>query len=221
MPLICSDTRLCDVINHEPSVIPVVNRFGIYLGVGDYAISDACASRHIDEEFFLAILNTFINENYFPEKALRSFNVADLVGYMSKTNAYYSNYQLPNIERHFNLLLKSAHGSNNNLELMMRFFEGLKSDLLRRIAFDDECLFPAVGQGGAVVSEQEAVDFDCVIEDKISDLKNMFIKHLAGDHDQNLCYGVVVAIVTLEKDIRQNNRIRRHILLPLASINRL
>ncbi len=219
MPLIYTDTRLCDVVRQEPSVIPVINRFGVDLGVGDYSIHDVCRSHGIDEDFFLAILNTFINENYFPEKTLRSFNVGELVGYMAKTNAYYSHFQLPNIERHFNLLLKSANDANSNLELMLRFFEGLKQDLLDRIALDDNELFPAIMAGRGISADSRAVGLDSVIEDKLGDLKSMFIKHLAGRYDQNLCYGVVVAIVTLEKDMRQNNRIRRHILLPLVSVN--
>lgn len=217
MPLINSDTRLCDVISHEPAVIPVLNRFGINLGVGDYTVQAVCASHAVDEEFLLAIINTFINENYFPEKTLRSFNAAELVGYMAKTNGYYAHFHLPNIERHFNLLLKSSRDDNNNLGHMLRFFEGIKKDLLDRIAFDAEVLFPAIAARTECVSERSAVGLDTMIEGKLGDLKSMFIKYLAGEYDQNLCNGVVVAIVTLEKDIRQNNRIRRRILLPLAS----
>ena len=37
MALINAETKLCDVILHEPSVIPVINRFGIILGVGQKA----------------------------------------------------------------------------------------------------------------------------------------------------------------------------------------
>ena len=54
------------------------------------------------------------------------------------------------------------------------------------------------------------------IEDKLSDLKNMFVIHLRGDYDRNLCQAVLFAIISFEKDIRQNNRIRNHILYPLA-----
>ncbi len=216
MSLIYSDTRLCDVIRQDPSVIPVINRFGVDLGVGDYSVQAVCRSHSIDEEFFLAILNTFINESYFPEQTLRSFNVAELLGYMVKTNAYYAQFQLPNIERHFSLLLKSARDESNNLGHIMRFFEGLKQDLLDRIAFDNDVLFPSIASRTECVTESSANGLDVMIEDKLGDLKSMFIKHLAGSYDQNLCYGVVVAIVTLEKDIRQNNRIRRNILMPLA-----
>ena len=54
------------------------------------------------------------------------------------------------------------------------------------------------------------------IEDKIDDLINMLIVHLKGDYDHNLGYAVVVAVLSLKKDIKQNNRIRNRILWPIS-----
>ena len=68
MALINAETKLCDVILHEPSVIPVINRFGIILGVGDKSIRTVCEEKNLDCEFFVTILNTFINEDYFSGK---------------------------------------------------------------------------------------------------------------------------------------------------------
>ena len=46
----------------------------------------------------------------------------------------------------------------------------------------------------------------------LADLKSIMIKHLSGDYNENLCYAVLFAITTLEKDIKQHNRIRERIL---------
>lgn len=219
MALIYSNTKLCDVINNEPSVIPVINRFGIYLGTGDSSIEAVCRNHGLDTEFFLTILNTFINESYFPEETLMSFSAHEIISYLIKTNNYYSKFQLPNIQRHFKLLLSSSDGNNNNLELMLRFFEGLKNDIVKRIDSDTAQWFPAIiaMENGQAPSAPLCLDDESTtIEDKLSDLKNMFIMHLSGQYDLNLCYGVIVAIITLEKDIRQNNRIRNRILLPIS-----
>ena len=102
MALINAETKLCDVILHEPSVIPVINRFGIILGVGDKSIRTVCEEKNLDCEFFVTILNTFINEDYFPENRLKSFCATQIVNYLTQTNAYYEQFQIPNIERHFN-----------------------------------------------------------------------------------------------------------------------
>ena len=86
MALINAETKLCDVILHEPSVIPVINRFGIILGVGDKSIRTVCEEK-----------NTFINEDYFPENRLKSFCATQIVNYLTQTNAYYEQFQIPNI----------------------------------------------------------------------------------------------------------------------------
>ena len=70
MALINAETKLCDVILHEPSVIPVINRFGIILGVGDKSIRTVCEEKNLDCEFFVTILNTFINEDYLPTQII-------------------------------------------------------------------------------------------------------------------------------------------------------
>ena len=148
-----------------------------------------------------------------------SFSAHEIISYLIKTNNYYTKFQLPNIQRHFKLLLSSSDGNNNNLELMLRFFEGLKNDIVKRIDSDTAQWFPAIiaMENGQAPSAPLCLDDESTtIEDKLSDLKNMFIMHLSGQYDLNLCYGVIVAIITLEKDIRQNNRIRNRILLPIS-----
>ena len=77
MALIYRDTRMSDVIAHEPSVIPVINRFGINLGTGDSSVAEICAAHNLDTDFVLAILNTFVNDGYFPEDTLLSFRVSE------------------------------------------------------------------------------------------------------------------------------------------------
>ena len=55
------------------------------------------------------------------------------------------------------------------------------------------------------------------IEDKLNDLINMFVIHLKGEYDVNLCHAVLVAIMTLQKDIKQNNRIKWFLLLLIVA----
>ena len=54
-----------------------------------------------------------------------------------------------------------------------------------------------------------------LIEDKLNDLINMFVLHLKGNYDINLCQAVLISIMALKKDINQNNRLRYRILYPL------
>ena len=222
MALINNDSKLSEIILHDPSTITVLDRFGIALGVGDSTVADACRDRGIDIKFFTTILNTYINENYFPQEALAQFSAAEIVDYLSKTNDYYDKNVLPNIERHFAFLIGRAPSHNNNLVLMRQFFDEMKDELMQRITSDREQWFPqvcrnaqAVGGAETLASSGDDALADA-IEDKIDDLLNMLIVHLKGEYDHNLGYAVVVAVLSLKKDIKQNNRIRNRILRPIS-----
>lgn len=219
MALVTPDTKLCEVIVDEPSVVPVINRFDIVLGVGDRTIKSICKEKGIDTSFFITILNAFIHESFFLENVTGAFNAGDVVDYLRKTNNSYLRNQLPNIERHFAALI-SRSDSNNNLPLLFNFYREVKTEIERRIDSDNQWFDAIISAeqsnsevsvaGNAVQAESDS------IEDKLSDLINMFVIHLRGDYDRNLCHAVLFADISLEKDICQNNRIRNRVLRPLV-----
>lgn len=219
MALVTPDTKLCEVIVDEPSVVPVINRFDIVLGVGDRTIKSICKEKGIDTSFFITILNAFIHESFFLENVTGAFNAGDVVDYLRKTNNSYLRNQLPNIERHFAALI-SRSDSNNNLPLLFNFYREVKTEIERRIDSDNQWFDAIISAeqsnsevsvaGNAVQAESDS------IENKLSDLINMFVIHLRGDYDRNLCHAVLFAVISLEKDIRQNNRIRNRVLRPLV-----
>ena len=221
MALINRDSKLCDIILHDPSTITVLDRFGIALGVGDLNVEEACQKHGINVEFFTTILNTFINENYFPQYTMAQFSANEIVDYLIKTNNHYQQNVLSNIERHFSFLIAKAPSHNNNLVIMKQFFDEMKSELLQRIDDDNNRWFPeicrnekAISQIAEAVTVEEPTD---TIEDKIDDLINMLVVHMKGDYDHNLGYAVLVAVFSLKKDIKQNNRIRNRILRPFSN----
>lgn len=68
MALINAETKLCDVILHEPSVIPVINRFGIILGVGDKSIRTVCEEKKSRLRVFRDHTQHLYQRRLFPGK---------------------------------------------------------------------------------------------------------------------------------------------------------
>lgn len=216
MTIFSVDSKLSDILFADPAVLPLLNRFGISLGVGDLSISEGSRRAGVEPDLLLAVVNTFFNEDYFPEELFRAAAVTSLLDYLKKTDTYYGSIQLPNIERHFNRLIPTSDAQGSNLRLLSGFFMEFKKELLSRIEIDAVSLFPAV-ENGARLPENVIADFrgaDEAIEDKISDLLTFFVVHLRGEYDMNLCNAVIQAIFTLRSEIRRNNRIRRIILFP-------
>ena len=174
---------MSEVVEEHPSLIPVINRFGIRLGLGDKSVKAICEEYRLDTDFLLTVINTFLNEEYFPEKKLQTFHTSQIIDYLTKTNQYYQRYQIPNIERHLGSFISMSTPGNNTLNLIGKFFSSFKEELTSRI-------------------EKDVL---------------IMVKHLSGDYNENLCYAVIFAISSLEKDIKQHNRIRYRILTPMVS----
>ncbi len=222
LPIISAETKLSQIIIEDPSILSVLNRFGISLGVGDLTIEQICNKKDLNTTFFTTILNTFRDPNFFPEKTLYSFRAHLIVDYLKKTNQSYIQFQLPNIERHLSLLISKSDSTGSNLLIIMNFFREVKAELMQRIYDDDNRWFPeilALEQQCDTVPDSPLsthdIDTQDAIEDKVNDLISMFVIHLKGDYDMNLGQAVLLALDSIKKDITQNNRIRLRILLPL------
>lgn len=221
MTLFHSGSRLSDLLLRAPEAISVALRFGIRLGVGDGSVESACRAHNVEPALFLAIVNTLVNAEYFPITELKRLSAASLAHYISSTDQYYWHVQIPNIERHFDSLLSRSAGMCNNLDLLRSFFAELKTEMGERIA-SDRALITHVHEGNSIGSIESA-DIECMnlrdqtIEEKLSDLLNFFVIHLSGEYDPNLCHAVITALFMLDRDVKQNNRIRRRLFFPLIS----
>lgn len=222
MPRLYPESHLCDAILYDTSLIPVIARFGINLGMGEKSIAMVCKECNLDVDFFVTILNTYINEDYFPEKRMQSFCIESFIDYLAKTNSYYGRFQLPNIERHFMRLVEMSDRTNSNVELVYNFFETVRQELQARMDNDNNNWFPRLRarlkECNDVVEIANVDDMPATdaVEEKLNDLISLFVKHLTGSYDINMCHAVIFALSSLRNDIRQHNRIRNRILRPVA-----
>lgn len=186
---------LSDIIEEKHDLIPVINRFGIRLGLGDKSIGEICRSANVDADFFLAILNTYINEDYFPERKLQRIDISLVIDYLNRTDDYLVHGQLHNLEKHLNAFIALSDPNNRQFELIRKLFFEFKDELTSQV-------------------RKGVMERNIPIE-SILDMKNIFIRHISGNYNDNMCYAVVFTIDSLKRDIENHNRIRDKILKPM------
>lgn len=186
---------LSDIIEEKHDLIPVINRFGIRLGLGDKSIGEICRSANLDADFFLAILNTYINEDYFPERKLQRIDISLVIDYLNRTDDYLVHGQLHNLEKHLNAFIALSDPNNRQFELIRKLFFEFKDELTSQV-------------------RKGVMERNIPIE-SILDMKNIFIRHISGNYNDNMCYAVVFTIDSLQRDIENHNRIRDKILKPM------
>ncbi len=210
MKIISTDTPLSEAILADPSIIPVINRLGISLGMRDASVAEVAAAHNLSAEFLATIINTFACSDYFPATALSNVDLPTIVSYLEQTDRYYLHFQIPNIERHFNALVASGP-DNSGLTLLRRLFDKTKADLMALIDHDFKVLFPALHDKDRTPG---AIDTTAstTVEEMLADLLSMTVKNISGEYDRNLCYATIVAVDGLRADLSKNTRIRRLIL---------
>ncbi|MDR1225896.1 MAG: hemerythrin domain-containing protein [Prevotellaceae bacterium] len=225
MLLITPDTKLADALNSNYLLIPVVNRFGIALGFGDKSVEEICRGRGINVEFFTTILNVFSHENYFPQARMLNFDALALVQYLERTHEYYRSLLLPQLERHFNLLMESASEKSKEVLLIEKFFNEYKNELLLHLKREDQATFPYIK---AIYHKQNLEDmarrysikkFEAEhnnIDEKLYDLKNILIKYAHNGYDEHLRNTVIFDLFRLEKDLTDHTHIENNILTPIV-----
>lgn len=229
--LVTESTKLADVIHHNYLLLPILNRFNIQLGFGNKTVKEICSEQGVHLQFFLEIVNSFLDNDYFPETELQSFPLKYIIDYIKRSHVFYVEFKVPQIEKLIAELLEKASVENRqSYKLIQNFFIEYKAELIEHIDKEEDNIHPYVLkldeaiQNNKVDSELRALvkkesitlyadDHDNV-EDKLFDLKNLMIKYLPPTEDYSLSNAILYELFRLERDLGDHSRIEEKVLIP-------
>ncbi|HAN19551.1 MAG TPA: hypothetical protein DCQ24_12890 [Bacteroidales bacterium] len=228
--MITRDIKMADVIHMNHFSLSILDRFGIELGFGDKSVDETCKAYNVDTDFFLEIINAFVDKDYFPKKQLQSFPVKLITEYLQKTHDYYMQVKVPEIESLIEQMVLTCYTQKENISLLERFFSGYKTELKNHIQREEKVVFPYTHLienafyseriDKKVLQQMEDYSIDIFekehddIEEKLFDLKNIIIKYLPQPNNKNLCHNLLHELFGLEKDINDHSRIEDKVLVP-------
>jgi len=227
---ITKDMKMADVIQMNYMLIPVIYRFGINLGFGDKTVKEVCAEAEVDLNFFLQLVNTYHDKDYFPKEELQSIPSKNIVAYLKMTHSSYLNEKLSEIEDLIEDLQHAEAEDEKYIHLIRNFFEGYKNELTEHIMHEEELVFPyvlAVEEicKTGVISDQNRKLFESFsiidyqeghddVEEKLMDLKTIMIKYLTPPLNTNLYHKIIQLLFMLEQDLNYHSRIEDKVLIP-------
>lgn len=222
---------MVDLIHQNYLIIHVLDRFGISLGFGDKTIHELCKEKKLNTDFFLEIINSYLDPDYFPKETLKTFPVRMIIEYLSKTHQEYLGNLIPRIETLIGEIAKSCYTDKKHGFLLSKFFNEYREELIKHIEREDNKVFP-YAQCVELVYQNKA-DKHCLsiisrysiatyqnehddIEEKLYDLKNIIIKYLPAPKKPTLCIDVLQELFHLEKDMNDHSRIEEKVLIPMV-----
>ena len=223
-------TKMADVIHHNYLLLSVLNRFNVHLGFGDKTIEEVCSEQNVNVDFFLEIINSFHDQDYFPKSHLQAFPIKLIIDYIKKSHSYYLDYKIPQIERMIHALTEDATTSKKQLELLEKFFSEYKLELITHIQDEENRVYPyvlaidnALQSGNIEASHFQMISQNSInffadehnnMEDKLFDLKNIIIKYIPPASNYTLTNSLLIELFRLERDLNDHARIEDKILVP-------
>jgi len=230
---ITKNMKMADAIHHNHLLLPVINRLGVQLGFGDQSVETVCHENGIDIDFFLVIINAFLDHDINKTMKLQSVSVEQVVDYLKATHQYYLERMIPEVENRINALIQHSDIDQKQFLLVKNFFEEYKNELYAHIKLEEQSIYPYVvmvynAHSSKVLSDEvmekiKAYPIDSYaeehsdIESKLFDLKNILIKYLPVSKDSYLKNQVLNALFKLENDLNDHSRIENMVLVPMIA----
>ncbi len=217
---------MAELIHLDYTLLPIINRFGINLGFGEKNIEDVCEENNVNLNFFLEIVNTFHDTNYFPEKNLQEFSLQTIIEYLKKTHDYFFNEKLPKLDNYINTL-KNEHADLAKINLVNNFYIEYRHEFIEHITFENKKVYPYILSLEELYRRQERKIY-CKeeftiknyamqhqnVEEKLFDLKNIIIKYLPPSQNANLINAILFELFELEHELNDHQRIEDKVLIP-------
>ncbi len=233
---ITTKMKMADVIHLNYTLLPVITRFNIELGFGDLSVAEVCAKHKVNLDFFIEITNSFVDDDYIPQKELNTFPVKLIVQYLQKTHDYYLDEKIPELHEMIDELSRteSKQKSDNAIELIKNFFKEYKDELEHHIEREEKRVQPYVLKIEEAFLNRN-IDSELLksiksysindfakehdnVEEKLYDLKNIIIKYLPPIENKALCNKILMELFRLEKDLNAHALLEDKVLIPKVAI---
>lgn len=200
--------KISDVIASQPSLLQMICRFGIQLGVGDKTVREVCESASVDTDTFLAVANVMKEGRAIAPFYIDKIDMPTMMRHLKAAHEFFLDFQLLHIRRK---LLEAIDCSRNNevAFLILKFYDEYMNEVRKHMEYEDKRIFTYVER---LLDGQRPKDFHITqyskshdgMERKLQELKNIIIKYYTpgeGTSTDLLC-NVLFSIYNCEADLR-------------------
>lgn len=213
--MINANTKLSDIVGNNIDLLPIIHRLGISNHIGEHTISEVCKRNGKDTAFVLGILNTYSSAEYFPKPD--DLELESLIDFLTLTHDYHKQVTIPRLYG-FIEQLKQLLPGEKLLIVVEKYLNEYIKKLLRHIDFEEQDIFPLIHKtkstGEKIVNIKKLFRQHTNVENEISDLKIIIIRHIPGNIDMNLVHDLLHTLSHFEKEQLDHARFEDKLLIP-------
>lgn len=210
------DDVIIDIINDDYTILPLLSRFSIPLGVGNETLDDVCRRNAIDVKALLLVLN-YIRTSIIDSSYINVVSPLEVVRFLKNSHDYFINYKFGHIRK--NLIAALDLESNSTNGLILKFFDTFVKKVEEHFQYEERKVFPYVE---ALVNGKKSAYTIEIFErhheevgGALAELKNIILRYYRTTAP-NLMYDVLVDIYNCEEDLATHSDIENNLLIPMV-----
>jgi len=218
---ITKDKKMLDLINENYSLLLCLQHFDIDFSVDNSTVEELCVENKINLNAFIVIANLY--NGFFPvdNEINKIDNIKSVLHFLKKSHSFYIEDKYPELKYYLEKI-KNVH-SSRDFQLIEQFFNDYFEEVLEHLKYEDEIAFPyffslerkdKITQSNSF-SAKEYRNHHTDIETKLTDLKNLFLKHIKIKSDLNIKRKFLNTLFGLEFDLKIHSVIEEKVLIPL------
>lgn len=215
---------MADLIFENPSLLLLMEHFEIDFIVHDKTVSQICNENNINTNVFISFCNLFNGFNLVSLENYQSTDILSIIKFLKNCHYYYKKEKYPEILS----LIKDLYTLNNSdeIKLVEKFFIEYFNEVSEHLNYEDEIAFPYFcevanaslsGKKSKEFSVKEYRDHHTDIETKLSELRNLLLKHISIKNDRIIRRKLLFSLFELEFDLNIHSLIEEKILIPLIN----
>lgn len=210
------DDVIIDIINDDYTILPLLSRFSIPLGLGNETLNDVCRRNDIDVKALLLVLN-YIRTGIIDSSYISVVSPLEVVKFLKNSHDYFINYKFGHIRKNLIAALDLETNPTNNL--ILKFFDSFVKKVEDHFRYEENTVFPYVeslvdGKKSAYMIEIFERHHEEVV-DALAELKNIILRYYRTTAP-NLMYDVLVDIYNCEEDLASHSDIENNLLIPMV-----
>ncbi len=220
---VTSGTGMWDLINENSRILLLLEHFELDFTVGEKSVAQLCHDNSISAELFVTLANLY--NGFYPDKKVifGVEDIPDILRFLTNSHIYYKQDKYPEITGYIAELIHNT--GDSRVRLIEDFFKSYFNEVVDHLDYEDKIAFPyfkslansTINRDEALFSAKEYSLHHTDIETKLTDLKNLLIKHIRLKNELTLRRKLLFALQELEYDLLIHAQIEDAILLPLAN----
>lgn len=217
------DMKMSDLIAENPRLLILLEHLNIDFVVSDKTVSLLCDENSLPLQLFLLFGNLY--NGYQPEVSQIGSpeDIKAIITFLKNSHIYYKEEKYPEILGYIKQIQDKTH--NNEIKLIENFFKDYFTEVLEHLDYEETIAFPYIvklveqkgKQTNSDFSANEYREHHTDIETKLTDLKNLLLKHIQISNELPLRRKLFLSLFELDFDLQLHAMIEDAILLPLIA----